>query len=75
VALACWDGGFESESRRGHECLSLVSFVFWLAKTLRRADHSSRGVLPNVMSQSVIVKLLKPWYSRGYCASGGKKLN
>jgi len=31
VVLACWDCGFESESRRGHECLSLVSFVFLLA--------------------------------------------
>ena len=34
--LACWNCGFES--RRGHGSLSVVSVV-------RRADHSSRGVL------------------------------
>jgi hypothetical protein len=38
--LACWDCGFES--RRGHGCLSLVIVKCCL---LRRADHSSRGVL------------------------------
>jgi len=30
--LACWDCGFES--RRGHECLSLVSVVFMSGEDL-----------------------------------------
>ena len=42
--LACWDRGFESH--RGHGCLSVVSVV---CCQLRRADHSSRGVLPTVV--------------------------
>ena len=53
--LACWDCGFESH--RGHECLSVVSVEFCQAEvSVRRADHSSRGVLPNVVRLSVIVK-------------------
>jgi hypothetical protein len=43
--LACWDCGFES--RRGHGCLSLVG-VLCCQRFLRRADHSSREVLPSV---------------------------
>ena len=43
--LACWDFGFES--RRGHGCLPVVSVVC-CQSSLRRDDHSSRGVLPSV---------------------------
>ena len=50
----CWDSGFES--RWGHGCLSLGSVVGY--RYVRRADHSSRGVLPSVVCLSVIVKLL-----------------
>jgi len=38
--FACWDCGFES--RRQHEYLSLGSVVSY--RSVRRADHSSRGV-------------------------------
>ena len=38
---------------------------------MRRADHSSRGVLPSVVCLSVIVKPRRPWPSRGCCAMGG----
>jgi hypothetical protein len=51
--LACWDCGFES--RRAPACLSLVNVVFCQVEVLRRADHSSRGVLPSVGCLSVIV--------------------
>ena len=34
-------------SLAGDECLSVVSVVF-CQRSLRRTDHSSRGVLPNV---------------------------
>ena len=43
------------ESRRGHECLFVVSVVC-CQRSLHRADHSSRGVLPSVVCLSVIVK-------------------
>ena len=43
--LACWEYGFDY--RRGHGCLSIVCC---------QADHSSRGVLPNVLCLSVILK-------------------
>jgi hypothetical protein len=36
-------------------CLSVVSAVC-CQRSLHRADHSSRGVLPNVVFLSVIVK-------------------
>ena len=39
--------------------------------SLRRTDHSSRGVLPGGMYLGVIVKppiLRRPWPIRGYCA-------
>jgi hypothetical protein len=53
--LTQWDCGFES--RRGRGCLSLVSVVCCQVVSLRRADHSSRGVLPSVVCpMSVIVK-------------------
>jgi hypothetical protein len=47
------DYGFES--RRGHGCLSLTS-VLCCQRSLRRADHSSRGVLLRVVCLSVIAK-------------------
>jgi hypothetical protein len=48
--LACWDCGFEL--RWGHGCLSVVSVVSsW---SLRRADPTSRGALPNVVCLDVI---------------------
>jgi len=53
LPLACWDCGFES--RRGQGCLSLVNVVCY-QMSLRRAYHSSRGVLPSVVCLSVIVK-------------------
>ena len=49
LRLACWDCVFESH--REHGCLSVVSVV--RQRSLRRADHSSKGVLPTVMSQCV----------------------
>jgi len=42
--LACWDCGFESH--RGPGCLSVVECC---QKSLRRTDHSPRGVLPTVV--------------------------
>ena len=54
LPLACWECGFES--RRVHGvCLFLMSCVVRY-RSLRRADHSSRGVLPSVVCLSVIVK-------------------
>jgi hypothetical protein len=47
--LVCWGRGFESRSVHG--CLSVVSIccvVLCRWRPLRRADHSSRGVLPCV---------------------------
>jgi hypothetical protein len=38
----------------GHGCLSFVSVV----RSLRRADHPSRGALPSVVCLSVILKAL-----------------
>ena len=37
----------------------------WCVLSLRRSDHSSRGVLPSVLCLSVIVK---PWLTLGCCA-------
>ena len=42
-ALVCWDCGFES--RRGHGCLCCKCCV----RSMRQADPSSRGVLPNMV--------------------------
>jgi len=53
--MACCDYGFES--RRGQECVSLVSVecvVCYLS--LRGVDHPSREVLPNVVCLCVILK-------------------
>jgi hypothetical protein len=44
--LAYWDCGFESH--RG-EWMSVVRLCVVRYRSLRRADHSSRGVLPTVM--------------------------
>jgi len=48
--LACWDCGFES--RRGHGFVCVLLCVV-RKKSLRRADHSSREVLPTVMRRCV----------------------
>jgi len=40
----------------GNGCLSLVSVVCLQVRCLCRADHSSRGGLPNVVCLSEIVK-------------------
>jgi len=47
--------------------LSLVSVVCCKEKSLRRVDHSSRGVLPSVVCLSVIAKPRKtmPWSGIG----------
>ena len=44
--LACWNCGFETRWGRG--CLSVVSAVC-NHRSLQRADHSCRGVLPTVV--------------------------
>jgi len=44
--LACWDCGFKPCRR--HECLPLWVLCFVGKRCLYQADHSSRGVLPNV---------------------------
>jgi hypothetical protein len=53
--LVCWDYRFESHRWNG--CLSLVSVVCCeVDVSLRRADHSSRGVLQSVVCLSVIAQ-------------------
>jgi len=50
--LPCWDCGFESH--RGHGCLSVVSVLCVVRlRSVRRADHSSRGVLLTVVRRCV----------------------
>jgi hypothetical protein len=49
--LACWHCGFES--RRGHDCLLLRASCFVRQRCLRRADHSSRRVLPTLAHRAV----------------------
>ena len=44
--LTCWDCAFESH--QGHRCTSVVRY-----RSLRWADHSSRGVIPTVVCCSV----------------------
>jgi len=53
--LACWDCGFESYL--GHGCLFVVRFVC-CQRSLRRADHSSRGVLLAVVRRRVWSRIL-----------------
>ena len=56
--LTCWDRGFESH--RGHGYLSVVSVVCCqVERSLRRADHSSRGVLPTVLRRCVWSRNIK----------------
>jgi hypothetical protein len=50
--FACWECGFEF--RRRHGCLLWVLCVVRY-RSLRQADHSSRGVLPSVVCLSVIL--------------------
>jgi hypothetical protein len=53
--LACCDFGFESH--RGHGCMYVVCVVDrW--RSLRRANHSSRGVLPTVARRCVWLRNL-----------------
>jgi hypothetical protein len=59
--LALWDFGFKS--CREHGRLSIV-FLFSDKSSLRRAHHSSRGVLPGVACLSVILKRQKMRRSR-----------
>jgi hypothetical protein len=46
---------------------------------MHRADHSSRGVLPSVARltecdrEALVMR--RPWPTRGYCATGGKKIS
>jgi hypothetical protein len=55
-ALACWDCVFESRQGRVYIFLVVVLCVVrW--RSVRRADHLSRGVLPSVVCLSVISKL------------------
>jgi hypothetical protein len=49
--FACWDCGFQSRPQR--ECLSLGSVVSY--RSVKRADHWSRGVQPSVVCLSVIM--------------------
>jgi len=49
--LVCWDCGFENH--RGHGRLSVVNVVCCQYRSLRRTDHASRGVLPNVVRSCV----------------------
>jgi hypothetical protein len=44
-----------SNSTGRHGCLSVVGGVCCQVETLRRADHSSGGIVPSVVSLSVIV--------------------
>jgi hypothetical protein len=48
--FTCCDHGFESH--RGHGCLSVVSVVC-CQRSLRRAEHSSRGALLTVVCRRV----------------------
>jgi hypothetical protein len=68
--FACWDCGFQS--RRRHGCLSLVSVVFTGCRSLRQADRSPRGVIPNVLCLSVISKL-QQWAGLGPSRSVGPR--
>jgi hypothetical protein len=56
-SLSFWDCGFESSGEHGYLFFSLLNAVCFLAEvSVRRADHSSRRVLPRVACLSVIVK-------------------
>jgi len=49
--LACWDCGFESH--RGMDVCLLWVWCVVRKRSLRRIDHSSRGVLPTVVRRCV----------------------
>jgi hypothetical protein len=56
-SLSFWDCGFEYSGEPGYLSFSLMDAVCFLAEvSVRRADHSSRRVLPRVACLSVIVK-------------------
>ena len=59
--LCCWHCGFES--RWEHVCLLCLLRVV-RKRTLRRADHSSGGVLPNAVCLCVIINS-QPWGGPG----------
>jgi hypothetical protein len=70
--FACWDCKFEF--RRRHGCLSLLSRRVVRYRSLRRADHPSRGVLrecgvSECDREASIFR--RPWPTSGCCASGG----
>jgi hypothetical protein len=54
LPLACWHCGFESCRDMGARFLCLLCVVRY--RSLRPADHSSRGFLPSVVCLSMIVK-------------------
>ena len=56
LPLTCWD--LEFKSHRGHGYLSVASCVV-RQRSLRRADHSSRGVPPTVLRRCVWSKNIK----------------
>ena len=55
VCLSQWPHGLrrEFESRQGHGCLPVVSVVCFQVEVFRRANHSSRGVLPTAVRRCV----------------------
>jgi len=66
--FACWDCGFESH--RGHACLLWVLCVV-RQRSLRRANHSSRGVLQTVVHRVSDLKtswMRRPWHNGDWCA-------
>jgi hypothetical protein len=65
------DCGFES--CRGHGYLSLENVVCCHVESLRRADHTSRGVLPSVVCLKCDREasiMWRPWPTRGCYAIG-----
>jgi hypothetical protein len=68
--LACWDCGFESSRM----CLLWMLCVI-RQRSLRRADHSSRGVLPAVVCHWVCnletSMNRRPWPALGCCMKKG----
>ena len=73
--LACWDCGFESH--RGMDICLLWVMCVVRQRSLRRADHSSRGVLPTVVRRCVwsrnLLWMRRPWPTGELCAPPQKK--
>jgi len=68
--IACCNCGFES--RRSHSCLFLVNVVCCqVERSLRRADHSSRGFLPSVVCPMSVIA--KPRTGRPWLRIGSKR--